>query len=187
MNDRLQMMLDHFDIREVIEAYVHGCDRGDLEAVKDCYHPDSYDHHGPLAGPGHKFAADCVDSLRTYWTSCTHLLGQSRIKVDGDMAGAETHYFASLTRDQDGTAMLDQQVGRYVDRFERRDGVWRILDRRCIQDWAYSIPQGESFVDRAEFLKGARAPEDISYEVLDLEPGRGRIARHRGAKEPSGA
>ena len=186
MNDRLQMMLDHFDIREVIEAYVHGCDRGDLEAVKDCYHPDSYDHHGPLAGPGHQFAADCVDSLKIYWTSCTHLLGQSRIKVDGDMAGAETHYFASLTRDQDGTAMLDQQVGRYVDRFERRDGVWRILDRRCIQDWTYSIPQGESFIDRAEFLTGARTPEDISYEVLDLESGRGRIERRHGAMEPSG-
>jgi len=31
MNDRIQMMLDHFEIREVLEAYVHACDRSDLE------------------------------------------------------------------------------------------------------------------------------------------------------------
>ena len=178
MNDRLQMLLDHFDIRETIEAYVHGCDRGDAVAVTDCYHLDSYDHHGPLAGPGHEFAQNCLRDLKTYWNSCTHLLGQSRIKVEGDSAGAETFYFASLTRDQDGEQMLDQQIGRYIDRLERReDGVWRIVDRRCIQEWAYTIPLGDSFVDRSEFLKGIRSTEDLSYGVLGLEQGRSRIVR----------
>jgi ketosteroid isomerase-like protein len=178
VNDRLQMLLDHFDIRETIEAYVHGCDRSDTEAVLDCYHPDSYDHHGPLKGPGHEFVANCVRDLNTYWKNCTHLLGQSRIKVDGDSAGAETFYFASLTRDEDGDQMLDQQVGRYIDRFERReDGVWRLVDRGCIQEWAYSIPLAESFVDRSEFLKGQRSVEDLSYAALGLEQGRSRIVR----------
>ena len=178
MDKRLQQMLDHFEIRETIEAYVHGCDRGDTEAVIDCYHADSYDHHGPLKGPGHEFAVNCLQSLRDHWNSCAHLLGQSRIRVEGDAAGAETYYFASLTRDADGAAMLDQQIGRYIDRLERReDGVWRIAHRLCVPDWSYSIPIGESFIDRSTFLSASRSFEDPSYEVLGLEPGRSRIWR----------
>jgi len=177
MDARVQRMLDHFEIRELIEAYVHACDRCDLEGTKDCYWEDSYDHHGPIAGSGWQFATDCIASLDQYWTSCTHHLGQSRIKVDGDSAGVETYYFASLTRDQDGAEMLDLQVGRYVDVIERRDGVWRIKDRRCIQEWAITIPNTGSFVDRASFLPGLRGEEDISFRVLGLKMGNARIDR----------
>ena len=178
MNDRLQMMLDHFEIREVIEAYVHACDRGDLEGVKDTYWEDSFDHHGPLAGPGYQFATDCVASLKTYWTSCTHMLGQSRIRVEGDRAGVETYYFASLTRDQEGVAMLDLQVGRYIDVMERRERVWRVKDRRCTQEWTTSIPEGQGYMFDPSFLKGSRSTDDLSYGVLSLGTGSGRIARN---------
>jgi len=177
VDKRIQTMLDHFEIREVIEAYVDGCDRADRDAVADCYHEDSWDNHGPITGPGHQFATDCVNSLLQYWKTCTHVLGQSRIRVMGDTAGAETYYYASLTRDEDGQEMLDQQVGRYVDWFERRDGVWRIKDRRCIQEWAATFPITASYVDTAPFLHGIRSSKDISYEVLDMEQGRTRIVR----------
>ena len=42
MDARLQRMLDHFEIREMIEAYVHACDRSDLEGVKDIVVFDTY-------------------------------------------------------------------------------------------------------------------------------------------------
>ena len=73
--------------------------------------------------------------------------------------------------------MLDLQVGRYVDVIERRDGVWRIKDRRCIQEWAITIPNTGSFVDRASFLPGLRGEEDISFRVLGLKMGNARIDR----------
>lgn len=175
--DRLQMLIDHFDIREVIEAYVDGCDRADTAAVKDVYHPDSWDDHGPMKMPGHEFAETCVQSLIDNWRTCNHLLGQSRIRVDADEAGAETYFFASLTRDTEAGAMLDQMVGRYIDRFERRDGVWRIKDRRCISEWSSSGPLGEDFMRGDLFLSGRRDASDIANAVLALSPGNMRIAR----------
>jgi ketosteroid isomerase-like protein len=177
LEDRLQTLCDHFEIREVIEAYIHGCDRGDRDAVADVYHPDSWDNHGPIQGDGADFATRCVESLMTVWESCNHLLGQSRIKVSGDTAGAETFYFATLTRDADGVKMLDQQLGRYIDQFERRDGEWRIKNRLCIQEWATTMPLGESFVDTVSFLKGKRSEEDSSYQALGLSRGCSRIER----------
>ena len=175
VDNRLQILWDQFEIRQVIEAYVHACDRADRDAVIDVYHEDSYDHHGKLSGPGHQFAAECVKSLLDVWESCNHLLGQSRIKLDGDSAGAETFYFATQTRNDNGEMMMDQQLGRYVDQFERRDGVWRIKDRRCIQEWSMTFPLGDSFVERGTFIPGIRSEEDLSYKALGLKWGCSRI------------
>jgi len=33
--DKLQQLIDHFEIREVIEAYVHACDRADAAALAE--------------------------------------------------------------------------------------------------------------------------------------------------------
>ena len=60
----LEKLKDQFDIREAIEAYVHGCDRADRDAVADIYHEDGFDDHGPLKGQGHQFATECVDASR---------------------------------------------------------------------------------------------------------------------------
>ena len=175
--ERVQMLLDHFDIREVIETYVHACDRADRDAVADVYHADSWDEHGPMKNDGHAFATNVVEALKKYWQNCNHLLGQSRIKVTGDTAGAETLFFATLTREENGVMMLDQQIGRYIDRFERRAGLWRIKERLCLQEWAASAPLGESYVDRESFLKGQRSDQDPSYKALGLSRGCSRITR----------
>ena len=173
----LEKLKDQFDIREAIEAYAHGCDRADRDAVADIYHEDGFDDHGPLKGPGHQFATECVDALLANYLTCNHLLGQSRIRVTGDVAGAETLFFATMTRDQDGTIMMDQTMGRYVDRFERRAGVWRITLRRCVKEWSMTIPYGESYGSRDAFIRGERSSKDLSYEALGLARGNSRI-RH---------
>jgi len=177
MDSKLQLLIDHFEIREVIEAYVHAQDRADEKATADVYHPDSRDDHGPLKSDGFKFAADATNALLTNWSNCTHLLGQSRIKVTGDKAGAETYFHASLTREAEGKKMLDQMVGRYIDIFERRNGQWRIKDRRCISHWATTNPITADHLGHLSFLQSHRSEADPSYEVLDLKRGLSRITR----------
>jgi len=177
MDPRLQRLLDHFDIREVIEAYVHACDRGDRDATADVYHPDSWDDHGPVKCTGPEFADKNTEALMTRWKSCNHLLGQSRINVGSYVAGAETLFYASLTRDANGTQMLDQMVGRYIDRFERRWSQWRLAERRVISEWTSSAPIGEDYLAGHLFLQGQRSEHDLSYEVLGLRRGCSRIVR----------
>ena len=57
--------------------------------------------------------------------------------------------------------------GRYVDRLERRDGVWRIAIRRATVELAFtadaSLLQSEFFKDQ-RFVKGTRDRSDLSYE-----------------------
>lgn len=175
--DKVQMLIDHFEIREVIESYVHACDRADVDAVIDVYAEESWDDHGHMKARGHDYARTVTDALLTKWDSCNHLLGQSRIKVSGDTAGAETLFYATQTRHEDGVEMLDQQLGRYIDRLERIDGRWSFIHRRCIQEWMSSRPLGGSIVDIADYLRGQRSESDLSYEVLGLGKGCSRITR----------
>jgi hypothetical protein len=175
--DKLQTLIDHFQIRETIEAYVHACDRCDRDAVAATYHEDSFDYHGEISNPGHVYASVVVDALKTKWESCTHHLGQSRIKVTGDSAGAETVFYATQLRKEDGVTMLDQQVGRYIDTLERRDGIWRFRLRRCTMEWGNSAPLGDSFVDVGAYLQPHRSPADASYEILGLSEGSSFIER----------
>jgi len=175
--DQLEMLIDHFEIREVLESYIHACDRADRDAVAEVYHEDSFDDHGHMKSPGHEYATAVVDALKTKWESCNHVLGQSRIKVTGDSAGAETLFYATQTRLQDGVMMLDQQLGRYIDKLERRQGQWRFKLRRCVMEWATSGPLGESFVDPTAYFAGLRSGDDLSYELLGLKPGSSQIQR----------
>ena len=176
--DKLQQLIDHFDIREVIEAYVHACDRADAAALAEVYFDDSWDDHGPFKCNGKQFAVDCTNSLIENWSMCGHLLGQSRIKVTGDSAGAETYLYSTLTREDGDRTMLDTFVGRYIDQFERVDGQWRIRNRRCICDWSGSSPLTEDFTKgRSLFIQGARSQDDLSYEVLGLKRGSSFIDR----------
>jgi len=175
---KVRTLIDHFDIREVIEAYVHACDRCDRDAVADVYLADSWGDHGHMKSNGHEYATVVVDALKTQWESCNHLLGQSRIKVEGDTAGAETLFYASQTRkDEAGTIMLDQQLGRYIDRLERHDGRWSFKLRRCVQEWGSSAPLPDSYVDISRYIQPKRSPDDLSYEILGLSEGSSRIER----------
>jgi hypothetical protein len=43
MDQRLQAMLDHHEITQLLAEYVHGCDRCDTDAMASVYWDDSWD------------------------------------------------------------------------------------------------------------------------------------------------
>ena len=56
--------------------------------------------------------------------------------------------------------------GRYVDKFERRDGRWAITHRDVIFDWSRQEPETEKFWDKhpaLPFLYGRRGADDPLY------------------------
>ena len=66
------------------------------------------------------------------------------IEVAGDVAYCESYAMASHRSEREGVE-YDLVVGvRYVDRFERREGVWKIAHRKAVQDWNRIDPVAES-------------------------------------------
>jgi hypothetical protein len=167
VDERLQEMLDHFEISKTLKEYCRGCDRCDEPRMASVYLEDSWDDHGRVQAPGAEFSRIMIGDILATTETLSHLLGQSTITVDGDAAGAETYFIAGMqSRRDDGTKMCNLLGGRYVDRLEREDGRWRIKHRIVLRDWSSSVPVEHDWTDHAQLRAGHRSGDDISFQAL---------------------
>src|SRR5215210_4265051 len=123
----------HLEIRQALARYCRGVDRRDPEMLKSVYHPDGTDDHTVFAGLGHDFADFIIDLIRSDPPS-QHQVTTTLITMHGpDSADVESYYLAHqpMTDEATGEARLLHTGGRYIDRFERRDGAWKIAKRVC--------------------------------------------------------
>ena len=151
-------------IREVLARYCRGIDRADAELVASAYWPEAEDRHGCFDGNAHEFARFIGPFLAEHYTLTQHLLGQSLIRVEGDIAKCET-YFSSRQGKRGGDVPSVELVsGRYVDRMERRNGEWRIGDRQLILDFVFDAPQREAIPGS---VYGAVGRTDTSYQLFN--------------------
>lgn len=164
---RLQEMLDHYEISKVLNAYCHGCDRGDQLLMESVYAEESWDEHGQSSGTGKDFTRTIMSGL-PYSRCISHLQGQTTIHVQGDEAGAETYFFAVVCNELDGKEVVNQLGGRYVDRLVREGGGWKIRHRTCVRDWSISLPVEADWIGTRGHRQGARSGEDPSYGALGL-------------------
>jgi hypothetical protein len=162
---RIDALLAKQDIRECLERFCRGMDRFDKATYLSAFWDDAEMAAGPFVGS----AADCWDwavpmheegQLLTH-----HLLLQSKIEIDGDVAHAETYYLF-VARNRDETVVL--AGGRYVDRVERRGEDWKIALRTNIIEWATLPPAiPPPFSDVADIAVNgvsSRSKEDPSYQ-----------------------
>jgi ketosteroid isomerase-like protein len=155
----VDLLLDKQAIADCVHRYARGIDRGDVEMVASCYHADATDHHGPFVGSGRGLAEWAISAHSSSVRSQNHITTHT-VEVDGDTAHGETYYLVIL-RFPSGAVQL--VTGRYVDRFERRDGEWRIAQRQCLME-TFARAEGVE-ADRldATYL-GARDARDPSYQ-----------------------
>ena len=70
-----------------------------------------------------------------------HYMFNIMIVVDGDRADVESNGFAGSRRvDDDGSAHQSFHGSRYLDVAERRDGEWRISERRVLLETTQTFP-----------------------------------------------
>jgi ketosteroid isomerase-like protein len=143
--------------------YCRGIDRCDAELLHSVYHPDATDDHGLFKGKAADFVPWALKSLgRDEGTS--HYIANELIEVEGDVANCESYFFAVHRRqNKDGTKADLIFAGRYVDRFERREGLWKIAHRQVVFDRS-RIDKVEKAFSIEEYVRGKRSHEDPVYK-----------------------
>ncbi len=160
----LQEQKDRQDIHDCLVRYCRGMDRFDRELMASAYHPDAWDDHGLKSAYGVEFCAWAIDFHRRIQRAHQHFISNHHVELDGDSAHAET-YFHFWGENLDGSTTL--AFGRYIDRFEKRDGVWAIAYRRCITEKVGSLDAADVYVETGE-RRAATGPSrrdrrDASY------------------------
>ncbi len=127
-------LADRQRIVEVIDRYASALDDKDYARFRTCFSDDAAVHYGEtvLRGPD-AVAAYCEASLAR-WGATQHLLGNYEIALDGDRAAARTAMHASHVAPDGGEIWV--VGGTYVDRLERRDGGWVIVERALEAKWS---------------------------------------------------
>lgn len=104
-----------------------------------------------------------------------HFVGNVLIEVHGDTAFAESYLLAFRALEKEGRAYTQTRALRYVDRFERRKGEWRISERVVSDDW----DRVDEVLQRQEghelFRHGSKDDQDPVYAIR-----RGPLARRAG-------
>lgn len=170
-------------ITEVVYRYCRAIDRMDEALLRSVFHPGSQHSHffeGPSSAPELSstpeapgdFVRFAFGLLATY-SRTHHQLGNTLIDFDGDShANVETYFTAfhrvrprsdPLAGDQAFDNEMDYFVGgRYIDRFELRDGEWKIVQRTGMTDWVRIEPAtSQGFGDIPDDTIGKRAPDDL--------------------------
>jgi ketosteroid isomerase-like protein len=166
-NERLlQSLLDERDIRAVIARYARSVDHSDWDALRSCYHPDATDAHGAHNGSVDDFLESSKEFVHKV-DSMTHVMGQSTIEIDGDMAWVETYCLCLVrysAKGEDDLPMDRVANLRYVDIFERRDEQWRIRHRKLVHHPSRLDPVLQDAVLADKALRARLDPDDPSYD-----------------------
>jgi hypothetical protein len=86
------------------------------------------------------------------------------IDFDGQEAFGEVYYQAYHRLTNEAGEQRDLVIaGRYVERCERRGGVWKYAYRSELVDWVRDDPAADDFLNAAPMLLGQRKPDDPLY------------------------
>jgi hypothetical protein len=149
-------LADRLQIQDCMYKWCRSVDRLDYEGMRSVFHDDAIDLHGAYNGP----VDGLVDWIRNRHAGIPfsmHAVSNMLIEFAGaDLALVETYVRTTQRYPAEARAALDQLAGgragveggamdlmtcsRYVDRFERRDGHWKIARRTLVADWKQFMP-----------------------------------------------
>lgn len=169
-DSKLEALLARQEIHDVLVRYCAGIDRGDLKLILSAFHEDARDNHtGVEESAVERFTRTVVEAASmSMWTS--HNLSNILIEVDGSSASAQSCFTAWHRFDIQKVTYDWIIAGRYLDRFECRNGEWRISHRTVLYDCerfdeVNTKPSGHpTLLDHA--IRGSRSRSDYFYQLF---------------------
>lgn len=166
-------LADRQEILDCIVRLSRANDRFDRAQQASCFHPDGFHEVASTAIPGPEAGEHANTAHARVCDASLHHVTMHSCEIDGDVAHAESYVIGLfLDKDRKRARILS---GRYIDRLERRDGVWKIALRRGPVEIV--LEGGAAMIDMPFFrergyLRGDRDGNDLSYaRPLTLEGG----------------
>lgn len=143
MSAVFESFLDELEARtrivDCILSFCRGVDRTDWELAASAFHADAVDHHGWFVGNAAEGLIPALRERHAGLTHAAHVVTNVAITfATPTLASVESYVQVFQTEpvadDDLATPAVKRihAIARYVDRFECRDGVWRIANRSLV-------------------------------------------------------
>ena len=133
------------EIRNLIHGYCRAIDEKDWDTVRGSFMEDAIIYHGPFMGSVDEFMGFVVDVLAKMLV-INHSVGSIMIKIAGNKAEMHSAFTAFHTISGEVEELVTIKTygkdvdwlvgGKYIDKLEKRAGVWRIIERKGSNDWS---------------------------------------------------
>lgn len=150
-------------IEEVLARYARAIDRLDLELLKTVFHEDGVNHEYSGGEVNlHRWSEHIIPQLKSLFAGTMHHITHKSITVSGDRAASEAYFISyHLVRGgrSEAVRFFGEQYaartealgcletgheyiggGRYLHRWEKRDGLWKISERTATLEWNHYRP-----------------------------------------------
>jgi hypothetical protein len=183
----LEALAARAEITDVIYRYCHAADRRQWWLMDTVFHEDATCQLSVIGGPWREFVKQ-GEALLSKIGVTHHQVGNILIALDGDVAHTETYLTAFHRVPADappggpfgGTGEAYDAVfgARYVDRFEKRAGVWRIARRQAAAEYRHYRPVAEGALSQTpENFRGQRGDDDVARPLSAPWRGGGAAAK----------
>jgi ketosteroid isomerase-like protein len=161
---------DKQEIKELVLRYGTAIDRCDYEMLCSVYATDGIDDNGGEPLNGAAYARKVLDMLTAEFDSTSHMIVNTKVKFVDGVGYGQTYYLAwhQLTRPDGGYDMTIS--GRYIDRFVKEDGQWKIGYRYRISDFNRIDKRHEKRPSSGPKREhGRRSKDDLMYRAFGVD------------------
>ena len=193
INAGIQQLLDRQEINDLLISYCRAVDRLDIGLFRSIFWEDG----GYSSGTGNFISAGAKDFaeqmlndiLKSTYAITQHCVSNLRFEFESPTVASTEIYLRAFHRTYPTRASLEAAIGavrskemgvtdgqefdvhfggRYLDKLEKRNGVWKIKDRRLVVDWTSTASASEWGKDILLYTAigwiGDRCPADPSYK-----------------------
>jgi hypothetical protein len=163
MDQSLEDLLAKQAIYELSCTYMRGLDRTDADLLHSVFFDDAYCEYGFINGDPAVFIEFAINALKEHKAN-QHMIGNVLIDIEGDEAFGEV-YFNAYHKVPTESGFDDVVIaGRYLDRYLKREGVWKMAYRSERVDWSRTEPSNDPYFQLApDSLLGGRL-DDAVYD-----------------------
>jgi hypothetical protein len=161
-----ERIADRMAIEDILSLHSRGLDRLDKDAIECAYWPDATVDYGTFKGEAHVFAELVVGALGENYALTRHSLSNTLVAFSSNSASVESCVTAGHLSTDATEEMLF--YGRYLDKLEKRDGLWKMMHRQVVMDWSKRVPvEDERSSDAfAALAKSGHVDTDPLYPFL---------------------
>jgi hypothetical protein len=124
---------DKLACAEVIQNWGFARDQGRWDDLAAIFHPGGEIAVSWFRGPYPEFVEHCRRNFGR-GSSAKHQLWPARVTINGARATAETNVAILVRQTIEGVEVDLTSNGRFLDRLERRDNIWRIVERAALYE-----------------------------------------------------
>jgi 3-phenylpropionate/cinnamic acid dioxygenase small subunit len=139
-----QEISDRMEIQDVLVDYVYKVDESDFDGLRDVFTKDAqldYTETGAIAGDLETMIDYLKRVMPAVFVRTQHMLGSTKLSIEGDHATATTQCFNPMVMKADGEERYVSVGLWYVDNLVRTSAGWRINKRHERFCYTHNFPE----------------------------------------------